>query len=116
MLTEFPKDMYIIYFPLRSDKIILVLSKLLRISYLERFLEKNVIGLKWKMLEFELEKKSGSEKERSIALGVFNLVLLPSQISIISLKVVVAYVEYENTQINPVTSILAESIITLNHC
>ena len=56
MLIEFPNDLYRVYFPLRSDKIIPELSKLLRISDLERFLEKNVVGLKWKMLEFELER------------------------------------------------------------
>ena len=116
MLIEFPNDLYRVYFPLRSDKIIPELSKLLRISDLERFLEKNVAGLKWKMLEFELEKKSGAEKERLIALGIFGLVLFPSQIGIISLEVIAAYVEYENTQINPVTSILAETIVTLSHC
>ena len=48
MLTEFPNNLY-------------------RISDLERFLEKNVVDLKWKMLEFELEKKSRSEKERLVA-------------------------------------------------
>ena len=68
------------------------------------------------MLEDELERRSGSEKERLIALGIFGLVLFPSQISIISLEAAAAYVEYENTQINPVAAILAETIITLNHC
>ena len=68
MLTEFPNNPYKIYFSLRSDKIIPELSKLLGISNLEKFLENNAIDLKWKMLEIELEKKSGSEKERLIAL------------------------------------------------
>ena len=116
MLTEFPNDLYIIYFPFRYDKIIPELSKLLRIPNLERFLVKKVAGLKWKTLEFELEQSSESEKERLIALDIFGLVLFPSRTSIISLEVVATYVEYENTQINPVASILAETIITLNHC
>ena len=64
--------------PLKSDKIIPELSKLLRISNLDKFLEKNGTGLKWRMLEFELEKKSELEKERLIALGIFGLVLFPS--------------------------------------
>ena len=68
------------------------------------------------MLEIELEKKSGLEKERLIPLGIFGLVLFPSQTGVVSLKAVAAYVEYENTQINPVTAILAETILTLNHC
>ena len=64
------------------------------------------------MLEIELEKKSGLEKERLIALGIFGLVSFPSQ----SLEATAAYVKYENTQINPVAAILAETILTLNHC
>jgi hypothetical protein len=116
MLTEFPNNLYKIYFSLRSDKIIPELSKLLRISNLEKFLEKNATGLKWRMLEIELEKRSGSEKERLIALGIFGLVLFPSQTGVVSLEATAAYVEYENTQINPVTVILAETILTLNHC
>jgi hypothetical protein len=116
MLTEFPNNLYKIYFSLRSDKIIPELSKLLRISNLEKFLEKNATSLKWRMLEIELEKRSGSEKERLIALGIFGLVLFPSQTGVVSLEATAAYVEYENTQINPVTVILAETILTLNHC
>jgi len=64
MLTEFPNHLHRVYFPLRSDKIIPELSRLLKISDLEKFLEKNATGLKWKILETELEKKSGSEKEK----------------------------------------------------
>ena len=116
MLTEFSNDLYRIYFPLRSDKVIPELSKLLRIPNLERSLEKKAAGLRWKMLESELEQKSGSEKERLIALGIFGLVLFPSRTGIISLEAAAAYVEYENTQINPVASVLAETIMTLNHC
>ena len=114
LLTEFPNDLYQIYSPLRSDKIIPELSKLLRISNLEKFMEKNGVGLKWKMLE--LEKKSGVEEERLIALGIFGLVLFPSQTGLVSLEAAAAYVDYENTQINPVAAILAETILTLNHC
>jgi len=116
MLTEFPNQLHRVYFPLRSDKIIPELSRLLRTSNLEKFLEKNATDLKWKMLETELEKNSGLEKERLIALGMFGLVLFPSQTGVISLDVAAAYVEYENTQIDPMAAILAETILTLNHC
>jgi hypothetical protein len=116
MLTEFPNPLYRIYFPMRSDKIIPELLKLLKISNLEKFLEKNAIGLKWKMLEIELEKKSGSEKERLIALGIFGLVLFPSQTRVVSLDAATTYIEYENTQVNLVAAILVETILTLNHC
>jgi len=116
MLTEFPNNLYRIYLPLRSDKIIPELSKLLRISNLEKFLEKNATDLNWRMLEIDLEKKSGLEKDRLIALGIFGLVLFPSQTGVVSLEAAAAYVEYENTQIYPVAAILAETILTLNHC
>jgi hypothetical protein len=115
MLIEFPNNLYRIYFPLRFDKIIPELSKLLRISNLEKVLGKNDTSLKWRMLEIELEKKSGSEQERLIALGIFGLVLFPSQTGLVSLEAAAAYVEYENTQINPVAVNLAETILTLNH-
>ena len=93
MLTKFPNNLYMIYFPLRSGKIIPELSKLLRITNLEIFLEKNATDLKWRVLEIELEKKSGLEKKRLIALGIFGLVLLPSQTGVVSLEVAAAYVE-----------------------
>jgi len=113
MLTEFLKTLYRIYLPLRYDKIIPELSKLLRISNLEKLLEKNATGLKLRMLEIKLEKKSGLEKERLITLGIFGLMLFPIQMGVVSLEAVAAY---ENTQINPVAVILAETILTLNHC
>jgi hypothetical protein len=69
MLTEFPNNLYRSYLPLRSDKIIPELSKLLRIFNLEKFLKKNATGLKWMMLEIELEKKSGLEKREIDCLG-----------------------------------------------
>ena len=51
-----------------------------------------------------------------IALGIFGLVLFPSQTGVVILEAAAAYVEYENTQINPVAVILAETtILTLNH-
>jgi hypothetical protein len=100
---------------MRSEKIIPELLKLLRTSNLEFFLEKIAIGLKWKILEIELEKKSGSEKERLIALGIFGLVLFPSQTRVVSLDAATAYIEYENTQVNLVAAILTETILTLNH-
>jgi hypothetical protein len=43
------------------------------------------------MLEIELEKKSGLEKERLIALGIFGLVLIPSQTGAVSLEAAAAY-------------------------
>jgi hypothetical protein len=69
MLTEFPNQLHRVYFPLRSDKIIPKLSRLLRTSNLEKFLEKNATDLKWKMLETELEKKFRIRKRKIDCLG-----------------------------------------------
>jgi hypothetical protein len=69
MLTEFPYQLHRVYFPLRSDKIIPELSRLLRISNLKKFLEKNATDLKWKMLETELEKKVRIRKRKIDCLG-----------------------------------------------
>jgi len=120
MLMEFPKHLHQVYFPLRNDKVIPELSKLLKIPHLSRFLEKNGSGLKWKFLEAELEKKkeqyvSVLERDRLIALGIYGLVLFPSLKGVISLEAAAAFVEYENTHVNPTTAILAETLLTLNH-
>jgi hypothetical protein len=56
------------------------------------------------------------KKKRLIALGIFGIVLFPSQTGVVSLEAAAAYVEYENTQINIVAAILAKTILTLNHC
>ena len=49
-------------------------------------------------------------------MGIFGLVLFPSQTRVVSLDAATAYIEYENTQVNLVAAILAETILTLNHC
>ena len=120
MLTEFPKHLHRVYFPLRNDKVIPELSKLLKIPHLSRFLEKNGSGLKWNFLEVELERKkeqydSVLERDRLIALGIYGLVLFPSLKGVISLEAAAAFMEYENTHVNPTTAILAETLLTLNH-
>jgi hypothetical protein len=46
MLMEFPNNLHKVYFPLKSDKVIPKLAKLLRVLYLGRYLEKNASGLK----------------------------------------------------------------------
>jgi hypothetical protein len=56
------------------------------------------------------------EKDKLIALGIYGLVLFPSLTRVISLKAAIAFVEYENIQINLVIVILAKTILTLNHC
>jgi len=49
--------MHKVYFPLKDNRVIPKLSKLLKIPHLDGFLEKNASGLKCKLLEIELERK-----------------------------------------------------------
>lgn len=77
--------------------------------------------MKWELLEVELERKKSKhgsvmEKGKPISLGIFGLVMFPSLTGVISLKDVVVFGEYEYAQINYVVAILAETILTLNHC
>jgi hypothetical protein len=43
-------------------------------------------------------------------------VLFPNLTGIIGLEVVASFLSYKNTQINLTMAILAETILTLNHC
>ena len=100
MLMELPKHLHKVYFPLRNDKVIPELSKLLKIPYLSRFLEKNAIGLKLKFLEVKLERKKSQygsmlERDKLIALEIYGLVLFPSLTGVISLEATTAFGEYE---------------------
>jgi hypothetical protein len=70
------------------------------------------IGI-WKEIN---DSRFVEEKDRILALGIFGLVLFPNLTRIISLEATIAFVAYENTQINLTTTILAETILTLNHC
>ena len=120
MLMEFHNHMYRVYFPLRGDKVILDLSKLLKIPNPIKFLKKNVSVWKWKILEAELERNKSQhgsliKRYRLVTFDIFDLVLFPSLMSVISFEVVVAFVEYENTQVNPIATILDETILTLIH-
>jgi len=104
MLIKFPNHLYRVYFPLKDDKMVIKLSKLLKVPNLTKFLKKNASGLKWKLLEAELKRKRSEhgsmiEKDKLIALGIFGLVLFPSLTSVISLEVVVVFVEYTNPEL-----------------
>jgi hypothetical protein len=56
------------------------------------------------------------EKYRILALGIFRLVLFLNLTRIISLEAAATFIEYKNSQINLTTTILGETILTLNHC
>jgi hypothetical protein len=51
-----------------------------------------------------------------IALGIFDFVLFPSLTSVTILEIVAMFVEYKNTQINPIVVMLAKTILIVNHC
>jgi hypothetical protein len=98
MLMDFSNHLYRIYFPLKDDKVIHELSKLLKVPNLT----KNASGLKWKLLKAKLERKKSEQgsiikRDKLITLGIFGLVLFPSLTGIISLEVVAVFVEYEDT-------------------
>jgi hypothetical protein len=77
--------------------------------------------LKWKIIEEVFKKRKNDsrfieENGRILALEIFELVLFPNLIGIISLEAAATFIENENTQINPTIAILAKTILRLNHC
>jgi hypothetical protein len=60
--------------------------------------------------------KEEKMKSRILTLGIFRLVLFSNPMGIISLEAAAAFVENENSQINPTVAIVVETILTLNHC
>jgi len=58
----------------------------------------------------------GIERCKILALGIFGLVLCLFIARIISLELINLFVEYENTKIDHLATILAETILSLNHC
>jgi len=89
---------------------------LLRIGQLNNYREKNYRGLRWKSLEALLIAITfGLERCRILALEIFRLVLCLSIARIISLELINLFVEYENTKIDHLATILTETIISLNH-
>jgi hypothetical protein len=62
------------------------------------------------------EGKLGDEQYRLVAFAIFGLVLLLSKIRVISLEAANAFIEYKHDRINPSFAILAETVLSLNHC
>ena len=62
------------------------------------------------------EGRLGDERYRLVAFAIFGLVLFPSEIGVISLEAVSVFLEYEHDRINPSSAILAETMLSLNHC
>ena len=120
LLTEFPRNLYKVYFHQRHNKVLTKLVELIRVSSLHKILEKSVTDLKWKMIEevFKIRTNDSrfvEENGRILALGIFRLVLFPNLIRIICLEVVATFIAYKNTQINLIMMILVKTILTLIH-
>ncbi|KAL9334366.1 hypothetical protein Peur_074505 [Populus x canadensis] len=78
-------------------------------------------GFKRKVIEARMKKnaeegKLGDERYKLMAFAIFGLVLFPSEIGVISLEATNVFIEYEHDRINPSSAILAETMLSLNHC
>jgi len=56
------------------------------------------------------------EKKGKKDSGIFGLVFFPNLTGIISLEAATTFIKNENTQINFIVTILAKTILSLNHC
>jgi len=102
LLTKFPQNLYEVYFHQRRNKGLTELDELIKVPDLYKILEKSATSLKWKMIEelFKRRKNDSKyveEKGKIVALGIFELVLFPKLIGIISLEVTATFVAYKNT-------------------
>jgi hypothetical protein len=61
------------------------------------------------------EGELGDERYRLVAFAIFGLVLFPSEIGVISLEAANVFMEYEHDRINPFSTILGETLLSLNH-
>jgi hypothetical protein len=120
LLTEFPRNLYEVYFYRRRDKVLTKLAGLIKVPDLHKILEKSATCLKWKMIEEVFERRKNysrfvKKKSKTFALGIFTLVLFPNLTGIISLEAAATFIAYKNTQIHLTIVILVETIL-LNHC
>jgi len=63
-----------------------------------------------------LRRKFEDTTSEVVNLLGLRLVLFPSEIGVISLEAANVFVEYEYDRINPSSAILAETMLSLNHC
>jgi hypothetical protein len=78
-------------------------------------------GFKRKVIEARMKKnveegKLGGEQYRLVAFAIFELVLFPFEIGVISLEAANVFIEYEHNRINPSSAILGKTMLSLNHC
>jgi hypothetical protein len=77
---------------------------------------------KWKLIENKRKadkdkRKLGEEKYQVAAFAIFGLVLFPVEVAkIINIKAANVFIEDEPTKNNLASTILAETLLSLNHC
>jgi hypothetical protein len=89
LLTEFPRNLYKVYFHQRHDKMLIELVELIKVPYFHKILKKSVTSLKWKMIEEVFKRMKNDsrfveEKGRILVLEIFSLVLFPNLTIIIN--------------------------------
>jgi hypothetical protein len=57
LLTEFPRNLYKVYFHQRHDKMLIELVELIKVPYFHKILKKSVTSLKWKMIKEVFERR-----------------------------------------------------------
>jgi hypothetical protein len=62
LLTEFPQNLYKVYFHQIRDKMLIELAELIKVSNLYKILEKNTTSLKLKMIKEVFKKRNNQFK------------------------------------------------------
>jgi len=62
LLTEFPQNLYKVYFHQICDKMLIELAELIKVSNLYKILEKNTTSLKLKMIKEVFKKRNNQFK------------------------------------------------------
>jgi hypothetical protein len=62
------------------------------------------------------EGKLGDERYKLVAFAILGLVLFPYEIGVISLEATNTFMKYECNRINPSVTILAKTMLSINHC
>ena len=99
-----------------------ITSKVVNLLCLGRISQCRVVdgGFKWKVIEARMKKnakkgKLGDERYGLVVFAIFGLVLFPSKIRV-SLEAANAFMKYKHDLINPSAIILAETMLSVNHC
>jgi len=62
LLTEFPRNLYKVYFYQRRDKVLTKLAELIKVPNLHKILEKSATWIKWKMIEEVFERRKNDSR------------------------------------------------------